>query len=814
MADTTGVLARLQAALSTYDPTWDVSVGTATYKILEAVAQEIAYANNNSVLQTYSYNINTKSSSELDAFCNLFGVYRQYGKRASGQVTFNVSGGATSIIDIPIGTQVAVPIGGDYVSPVYFSTTAPAIITVGQTSQDVPVIATLPGANGNVAAGTITSKVTTLNSITSVVNQDALTGGLDPESDVQLRARWQNTAFNNTTGTNGKYILTALQNPNVTSATAVGQQVFYDEQLQVQSTISGGTSNTVNFFLVAYSGMTNVITGSTYTTGTVVAYSGFPASTSGTVLASGLQSLYSTYAPGYNIGVTASGTTISGGLTVSLSAASPYRLLIGSGTTFAGIPIPVSGVYTASGTSWRSFIQSSNPDLGLAGTMSYNSTFSGYIFPQGNELVGSNLNTSSQTVYSPNVDYYYPSAPVPAPLNITIANGSLSPNLFMGNNVELISEYNPASSRSVTITSGNYVDIFINGTTAQSFTEQSVFLPSSMVLTSGNAINYLNTNNYMLASGVIASTVSVVANDYYIPLDRKPLVNFPSQLSVASSGVADTFTLYNTSTGSGLIIPIALNPYNTVTFTGSSAATGNTFISVTGANTFIYPGMALSSSAVTSGQPYYVSSVSSSGITMNYGSTATGTVTLTGTVLAYPLYDTTFNMNSVLDISGIAVTNGTLPSGWGTLPAVASWIQYTHDANNDVIDVEALVQQSRPLGVNTLVHQADFQYFNINVNIVFGTGYSVSTIQNSIKNQIKGYFNNIGYLGLMSFANLQTQILSVPGVANAKITSIDNVSIDGTKISGYSFTNDFILASNQLPLLNAINYTVKGASNF
>ena len=52
MADATGVLAILQAALSTYDPSWDVSVGSATFKILESVAQEIANANNNSTLQT------------------------------------------------------------------------------------------------------------------------------------------------------------------------------------------------------------------------------------------------------------------------------------------------------------------------------------------------------------------------------------------------------------------------------------------------------------------------------------------------------------------------------------------------------------------------------------------------------------------------------------------------------------------------------------------------------------------------------------------------------------------------------------------
>ena len=108
MADTTGVLARLQAALSVYDPTWDVSVGTATYKILEAVAQEIATANNNSVLQAYSYNINTKNGNQLDNFCNLFGVYRQLGKRASGLVTFSTGGTpATNILDCLLYTSDA-----------------------------------------------------------------------------------------------------------------------------------------------------------------------------------------------------------------------------------------------------------------------------------------------------------------------------------------------------------------------------------------------------------------------------------------------------------------------------------------------------------------------------------------------------------------------------------------------------------------------------------------------------------------------------------------------------------------------------------
>jgi Baseplate J-like protein len=91
MADATTVLNRLIAALTAQDPTWDIGVGTAEYKILEAVSQEIATAANNNTLQNYSFDITTKSGADLDSFCALFGIYRDLGKRATGTATFSTS---------------------------------------------------------------------------------------------------------------------------------------------------------------------------------------------------------------------------------------------------------------------------------------------------------------------------------------------------------------------------------------------------------------------------------------------------------------------------------------------------------------------------------------------------------------------------------------------------------------------------------------------------------------------------------------------------------------------------------------------------
>ena len=814
MADTTGVLARLQAALAIYDPTWDVGVGSATYKILESVASEIALANNNSVLQTYSYDVNTKSGNQLDVFCNLFGVYRQLGKRASGMVTFSVDNSgslATSILSIPVGTQVAIPVGGTYTSAVYFATTAPAIINIGQASQDVPVVATIPGIIGNAPAGTISTLITNLVGITSVTNYNAISGGLDPESDATFRARWQNTAFNNTTGTFAKYVLTALQDSNVTLANAIGTQSFYTEQLQINSNLSvsaSGASQGIQF--VAYSGQT--INNVTYSGVTVV--SGFTISggTTPAAFASGLNNtisgIYPTLVINSGFVFTVSGSTnlgISGNnFTISANIPSPYRVVLSGGTV-------TSGILSVGNYSFYDYVISNNPDIGASGTQSYNPSFSGYLFPQGSELVGNNVNTYNQQTFVNNTDYIYPTNPT-IQLKLTIANATANQSLFVGNSLQVVSEYNPASSRSLAITSGNFVDIFINGNTSSSTIEQVVFNPT-FVLSGTSSTSYLNTNYYTLASGAIAATNTATSGDIYVPLNQQPAINFPAQISTASSGQADTLYLYNMQSGSGTTYPICINPYSNVTFTGT-AISGSNFVSVTNASTIsgLVAGLALTSGSVTSGTTYFISSVSTSGITLNQGASNSGTATLSGRALVYPIYDNTLNQNSILQTTGLVFDSATAPAGWPTLPTGISWIQYQHNYNSDVVTVESLIQQSRPVGVNTLVHQAQYVPLIINAKIVFTNGYSQPDVMSQLSYQIAGYLQSLQYLGNISFANLATQFLGIPGVYNVKITSVQTTAIDGTILNNY--TNDFVLASNQLPTLSNILYTIRGVSNF
>ena len=837
MADAGTVLARLQAALSVYDASWDVSAGSATYKILESVAQEISTANNNSVLQTYSYDVNTKSGQQLDVFCNLFGVYRQLGKRASGTVTFSTTGTAAALTIIPVGTQVVIPIGGNNGNPsaIYYVTTNAAVITPGATTVQVPVMAVLPGANSNAPASTITQLVGSILNVTKVTNDLPITGGSDPDSDAEFRNRWQNTAFNNTTGTYGKYIVTALQNQNVLRANAIGQQNYWDEQCQITSTVSGRTGGAVTFLLVAYSGMKNLRTNTTVTSGTVIASSYATATGTGTNIASDLNTLLDYWAPGNTVTISASpsGNTLANGFNLSYSDALPYRLMIGNnGNNETGSGIPgnsfiASGVITIDGSTYREWIQSANPDVGTSGTMSYvNAQVSGlvgYLFPQGNELVGDNLNTSSQTTYSNTTDYYYPTGQPSLPLTITIANQTNNPLLFAGNTVELISEYCPTSSRSQSLTDGNYVDVFIDGTTSNTVKEQVALNMSSMVLVSGNSINYLNTTNYVLANGTTASSGTGSANnDYYVWLNQQPLINVPSQTSVATSGIADTFYLYNSTYGTGYNMPISLNKYSSITFTGSLPAGYNNpttnFLPVPNANLTLYPGLALASGVATNGQ-FYIKSVTSSGIYLNKNitgtyPTATG-ITITGKTLAYPLYDITNYYGSVNSIAGLAVvSNASLP-GWPTLVSGSTdkiYITYSHGYNQDVVDVDALVQQSRPIGTNVLVHQATFVNLIVNLTIVIANGTSQNSIQSNVNSSISKYLSNFGYNQSISFASIGSSVISAGNILNVRVNSVSIVSVDGTVQS--TKTSDFVLASNQLPVLYSVSYTYKGATNF
>lgn len=230
MATIQDIVVQMRASLRVAEPDLDTSIGTPVRKIIDVVAEVVAEASVDKYLLDYQYDIDSKSGADLDDFVALFGFSRLPAKRATGSVVFERStASTTSNIMIPMGSQVATE---DSV-PVIVATVVPAVLPQGEYSIAVPVQAVVGGAQGNVSAESLRRRVTPLDGVNSFSNPAALSGGADPESDVQLRLRFKRTVFRNLAGTEQMYLGIALDDAAVTHANVIGAMRRRREQIEV-----------------------------------------------------------------------------------------------------------------------------------------------------------------------------------------------------------------------------------------------------------------------------------------------------------------------------------------------------------------------------------------------------------------------------------------------------------------------------------------------------------------------------------------------------------------------------------------------------
>jgi uncharacterized phage protein gp47/JayE len=222
------IVSGMRKHLQIIEPDLDTSTGSVTRKILDVVGEAISGAYIDQHLLTYSYDIDSKTEGDLDAFVQLFGLSRIPARRATGTVTFSRSGVADKIISIPVGLQLHN--GGD--PSVSIQTITPAVMQVGELSVNVPVQAISAGPDGNIPPGTL-YMLQPLDNIATVINAAALTGGETQETDSELRERWKLTVFRNMAGTEAMYLGVALNDPDCTAANVLGVAKRRREQLQI-----------------------------------------------------------------------------------------------------------------------------------------------------------------------------------------------------------------------------------------------------------------------------------------------------------------------------------------------------------------------------------------------------------------------------------------------------------------------------------------------------------------------------------------------------------------------------------------------------
>jgi hypothetical protein len=234
------IASQMRAALAASMPELDTTVGTPAAKILDAVAGSIADAYVDNQLLTYTYDIDSKTDADLDAFCQLFGIARLPAKRASGTVTFTRGSENTdAVVFIPINFQItsSTDVG------IIFQTVTGATMDVGVTSVSVPVQAVDAGPAGNIGPNLVNNMSSPIQGVASVTNTSATSGGLDQETDSALRARWKATVFRSMAGTEDMFLGIALNDPDCFAANVVTATKLVREQIQVAS---GTATSTVN----------------------------------------------------------------------------------------------------------------------------------------------------------------------------------------------------------------------------------------------------------------------------------------------------------------------------------------------------------------------------------------------------------------------------------------------------------------------------------------------------------------------------------------------------------------------------------------
>lgn len=220
--------AQMRAALAQIDPQMSTEVGDPIRKIIDAASSVAASVDLNSRVNMSFLDLNSKSGPDLDALASWLGFGRRDGLCAVGEVRFFLDAPAPVAVEIPAGTQVTD-------GSMTFATSSSCVIGQWETEAFCPVKATTPGAAGNVNAYTVDQIVTSMWTAIGlkVENRWDLRGGVDVESDAELRKRIRATFLRNVAGTEDAYMgvsqkVTANRKVNV-----VGPVERWEEQLEV-----------------------------------------------------------------------------------------------------------------------------------------------------------------------------------------------------------------------------------------------------------------------------------------------------------------------------------------------------------------------------------------------------------------------------------------------------------------------------------------------------------------------------------------------------------------------------------------------------
>lgn len=165
---------------------------------LRVLAGEIFSLNNNVQWLKNQMFANTAVGNQLELHAEQRGLSRKSAVKSLGTLTFSREEALDYDVEIPEGTICATA----DVDGVRFETLQDAVLCAGDLSVNVNARSLDGGKDKNVLANKITVMVTPPAGITSVNNSAAFTGGVDEETDAELRSRILESYKNISNGTN------------------------------------------------------------------------------------------------------------------------------------------------------------------------------------------------------------------------------------------------------------------------------------------------------------------------------------------------------------------------------------------------------------------------------------------------------------------------------------------------------------------------------------------------------------------------------------------------------------------------------------
>jgi uncharacterized phage protein gp47/JayE len=175
----------------------DFTAGSVLRALLEANAALVLWLQWLVLLTLQTTRLSTSTGPDADSFGADFGFSRLAAVAASGSVTFGRYT-ATMTALVPVGTVVTTSdstsefaVTTDIANSAWSAVQSGYVIGSGVASVTVPVSSSVAGSAGNVLPGTISLIASAIPGVDTVTNANALSGGMDAESDAAFRARFQ-----------------------------------------------------------------------------------------------------------------------------------------------------------------------------------------------------------------------------------------------------------------------------------------------------------------------------------------------------------------------------------------------------------------------------------------------------------------------------------------------------------------------------------------------------------------------------------------------------------------------------------------------